>query len=55
MSAAKFAQLAEQGEIHVRLIPTPTEEDFFAALEVPCWPPEERTARRLMQFIRQSR
>jgi hypothetical protein len=39
----------------VPMIPTPEEEDFFAVLSVPCWPPEQRTERRLMQFVRQSR
>jgi hypothetical protein len=32
-----------------------SEEHVFGALNVPCWPPEERTERRLMQFIRQVR
>jgi hypothetical protein len=30
-------------------------EDFFRVLDVPCWPPEQRTERRLMQCVRQSR
>jgi hypothetical protein len=39
----------------VEMIPTPTEEDFFRQMGVPRWAPEQRTERRLMQFIRQSR
>jgi hypothetical protein len=26
-------------------------EDFFRVLDVPCWPPEQRTEHRVMQFI----
>jgi hypothetical protein len=37
------------------MIPMPEETDFFAALNVPCWSPEQRTERRLRQFVRQSR
>jgi hypothetical protein len=37
------------------MIPTPEEADFFAVLNVPCWPPERRTEHRLMQFVRQTR
>ena len=55
MPASRFARLAERGEIDASMIPTPTEEDFFRQLGVPCWPPEQRTERRLMQFVRQSR
>ena len=32
---------------------TPTEQEWFAALDVPCWPPEQRTAARLTQHIRE--
>ena len=53
--ASKFARLAERGKIDASMIPTPTEEDFFRQMDVPCWPPEQRTERRLMQFVRQSR
>jgi hypothetical protein len=55
MPASKFAQLVEGGNISATVIPTPTEEEFFAALGVPCWPPEQRTERRLMRFIGQRR
>jgi hypothetical protein len=55
MPASKFARLAERGEIDASMIPTPTEEGFFRQMGVPCWPPEQRTERRLMQFIRQAR
>ena len=34
---------------------TPTEEGFFAALGLPCWPPEARTAARLREWLRRSR
>jgi len=55
MPASKFARLAERGEIDASMIPTPTEVDFFWRMGAPCWPPEQRTDRRLMQFARQSR
>jgi DNA polymerase/3'-5' exonuclease PolX len=32
-------------------IDTPEETDFFAALGVPYWPPEDRTADRLREFL----
>ena len=54
MPASKFARLAERGEIDASMILTPIEEDFFRQMGVPCWPPEERTEQRLMQFVRQS-
>jgi DNA polymerase/3'-5' exonuclease PolX len=55
MPASKFARLAERGEIDASMIPTPTEEDLFWQMGVPCWPPEQRTERRLVQFIRQTK
>jgi DNA polymerase/3'-5' exonuclease PolX len=55
MPATRFARLAERGEIEARMIPTPEEEDFFRVLDVPCWPPEQRTERRLMQLMRQGK
>jgi hypothetical protein len=55
MPASKSARLAERGKIDASMIPTPTEEDFFRVLDVPCWPPEQRAERRLRQFVRQSR
>ena len=55
MPATKFARLAERGEIEAAMIPTPEEEDFFRVLDVPCWPPEQRTEHKLIQFIRQGR
>lgn len=36
---------------HCEKIETPEEADFFAALGLPCWPPEERTAERLEEFL----
>jgi hypothetical protein len=55
MPASKFTRLAERGEIAASMIPTPTEEDFFRQMGVPCWSPEQRTECRLMQFVRQPR
>jgi len=51
MPASKFARLAKRGKIDASMIPTPTEEDFFRQMGVPCWPPELRTERRLRQFL----
>jgi DNA polymerase/3'-5' exonuclease PolX len=53
MPASKFARLAEQGGIEATMIPTPEEEDFFRVLDVPCWPPHERTVERLRQHLLQ--
>jgi DNA polymerase/3'-5' exonuclease PolX len=53
MPATKFARLAEQGEIEATMIPTPEEEDFFRVLDVPCWPPHERTLERLHEHLQQ--
>jgi hypothetical protein len=53
MPAPKFARLAEQGEIEATMIPTPEEEDFFRVLDVPCWPPHERTVERLRGHLQQ--
>jgi len=33
------------------VVETPTEERFFELLEVPCWPPEERTETRLREYL----
>jgi len=35
MVASKFASLAESADLPVSVVPTPQEEDFFAALNVP--------------------
>lgn len=43
--------LRGQGEI----IDTPEEEDFFAVLDVPWWPPSERSEERLRNFLRARR
>ena len=32
-------------------IDTPEEADFFRQIGVPCWPPEERTEKRLVDFL----
>jgi len=50
MAATKFIQLVGRSIPGVPMIPTPEEEDFFAALGVPCWPPEQRTVHRLVQL-----
>jgi len=56
MPASKLARAAERGQFPgVVMIPTPEEKDFFAALGIPCWPPEQRTERRLVQSVRQAR
>ena len=54
MPATKFAKLAEKGQVEATMILTATEEGFFDQLRVPCWPPEQRTERRLMQFVRRA-
>jgi DNA polymerase/3'-5' exonuclease PolX len=53
MPATKFARLAERGEIEATMIPTPEEGDFFRVLDVPYWPPHERTAERLRRHLQQ--
>jgi hypothetical protein len=52
---AKFARLAERGEIEATMIPTPEEEDFFQQMTIPCWLPEKRTRERLQEYPRQTR
>lgn len=32
-------------------VPTPTEEEFFERIGIPCWPPNERSALRLGKFL----
>jgi DNA polymerase/3'-5' exonuclease PolX len=53
--ASKFARLAERGEIDTQVIPTPTEESFFEALEFPCWPPEQRTKKHIWAYLQKAR
>jgi hypothetical protein len=53
MPASKFARLAEQGEVEATMVPIPEEEGFFQQLGVPCWPPHERTVRRLREHLQQ--
>jgi hypothetical protein len=56
MPASKFARMAEQGQLPgVVMIPTPEEEDFFAALNFPLWPPKSRTEERLRAYLRRPR
>ncbi|NIV32842.1 MAG: hypothetical protein GWN58_26370 [Anaerolineae bacterium] len=55
MAASRFAKLAERGEIDASLLPTPTEQDFFRQLGVPCWPPEQRTIHQLREYLQQTR
>lgn len=45
----KFIRQAK--ELGSQTIPAPTEEAYFEALGVPCWPPEERTEDRLREFL----
>jgi len=40
---------------HTKVIQTPTEESFFAVLGLPCWPPEERTPGRLIDYLAERR
>jgi DNA polymerase/3'-5' exonuclease PolX len=47
--SARFVRLAEEHSMPI--IATPTEEAYFEALGVPCWPPEKRTAQRLRQYL----
>jgi DNA polymerase/3'-5' exonuclease PolX len=53
MPAHRFARLAEKGTIPAKVIPTPTEESFFEALEMPCCPPEQRTNQHIQAHLRQ--
>ncbi len=41
----------EAVKLELPIIPTPTEEAYFKALKVPCWPPEGRTEDRLRGFL----
>jgi hypothetical protein len=53
MPAAKFVRaLTGRPEVHV--LHTPTEEDFFREMGIPCWLPEERTLQRLQAYLRQT-
>jgi len=36
---------------HGKPVPTPTEEEFFAQIGIPCWPPAERSAIHLAQYL----
>jgi hypothetical protein len=53
MPATRFARLTEQGGIEATMIPAPEEEDFSRVLDVPCWPPHERTVERLRKHLQQ--
>ena len=48
----KDGQLWRNGDI---IVETPEEDDFFRALELPCWPPAERSLLRLGEWRRQQR
>jgi hypothetical protein len=37
------------------VIPTPAEDSFFEALEVPCWPPERRTKEHIRAYLQQTK
>ncbi|MCP4537716.1 MAG: hypothetical protein GY832_11260 [Chloroflexi bacterium] len=41
----------EAAKLGLPIIPTPTEKAYFEALQVPCWPPEERAEQRLRSFL----
>ena len=51
MVASKFASLAESTDLPVSVVPTPQEEDFFAALQFPCVPPNERTLKFMQDYL----
>jgi hypothetical protein len=53
MPATKFVKLVGRSIPGVPVIPTPEEEGFFAALGVPCWPPQERTFQQLIKYRKQ--
>lgn len=38
-----------------QIMNTPEEADFFKAIGLPCWPPEERSGERLMEWKREIR
>ena len=52
MPAVKFLRLAEKGLASAVVVPTPEEEDLYAALSFPFWPPEQRTMERLQKYLR---
>jgi len=37
--------------VNGRPVPTPTEEEFFDLIGLPCWPPGERSVMRLARFL----
>jgi hypothetical protein len=49
LPSARFLKVAQKYSLYT--IPTPTEEAYFEAPGVPCWPPEERTVQRLRQYL----
>ena len=51
MVASKFASLAESADLPVSVVPTPQEEDFFAVLQFPYLPPNERTLRFMQDHL----
>jgi len=53
LPATKFLKLVGRNIPGAPVIPTPEEEDFFAALGVPCWPPQERTVQQLIKYLKQ--
>ena len=52
MSSTQFLKVAGG---YIDTVPTETEEEFFAALGIPCWDPWDRTVERLTEFLRQKR
>ena len=51
--AARFLRVYKKNKIAA--IPTPDEQSFFKALDIPYWRPEERTEARLREFLRQKK
>jgi DNA polymerase/3'-5' exonuclease PolX len=49
LPSSKFIAVAQ--DHGVQTMDTPTEEEYFKALGVPCWPPEERTVKRSRQYL----
>ena len=55
MPAHRFAWLAEKGDVPARMTPTPTEESFFKALELPYWPTAQRTEEHIRAYLRNTK
>lgn len=51
LPSSKFLKAIEDAPM-VRVVPTPTEQDFFRELKFPWWPPEKRTEERIREWLR---